>query len=113
MNLTTNGIIHVHTSVYVDLASAYRHLPQSVFEDAFKFLSKPLDHPIVDFAPFVAQLKIIHVITYSHLLPVYHLVRDAHIVRVNLKPNVCQTLCKLMVIYKACNHRAIQRVLLL
>ena len=50
-------------------------------------------------------------ITYSHLLTVYHLVSDARIIRVNLKPNVCQTLRKLTLAQKACNHLSIQRIL--
>ena len=52
-------------------------------------------------------------ITYSHLLPVNNLVSNARFVWVNLKPNVCQNLRKLMLVQKACNHRAIQRILAL
>ena len=58
----------------------------------------PLDHPIIDFAPAVAQLTFIHMITYIHLLPVDHLVINARIVWVNIVPNVCQNLCKLTVL---------------
>ena len=42
-----------------------------------------------------------------------HIVSNARIVLVNLKPKVCQTLCKITVVYKAFNHCAIQRVLAL
>ena len=52
-------------------------------------------------------------IIYSHPLTVNNLVSNARVVRVNIKPNVCQTLCKLTEVQKACNHRAIQRILAL
>ena len=52
-------------------------------------------------------------IKYSHLLPVDNLVSDAQIIWVNLEPNVCQTLCQITVVKKACNYCAIQRVLAL
>ena len=47
------------------------------------------------------------------MLTVDNPVSDARIVRVNLEPNVCKTICKLTAVYEACNHRAIQSVMAL
>ena len=59
------------------------------------------------------QLAVVHMITYSHLLSLEHLVSNALIVWFNLESNVCQTICELTVVQKACNHHDVQRVLAL
>ena len=61
----------------------------------------------------MAQLVVIHMITYSHMLPVDHLVSDIRIVWVNIEPNVCKTLWEITVVQKAYKNCAVHCVLAL
>jgi hypothetical protein len=76
----------------VHLAPAHRHRSGSVLEDALIFIYKILDHAIHDLGFAMAKLTIIYMKEDSHLIALNHLVGDTHIIWVDHKVNVRQTL---------------------
>jgi hypothetical protein len=61
----------------------------------------------------MTELTIVHVKADSHLLAFNYLVGHTRIIRVDDESNIRQTLHKLVVVQKACNHCNIQGVLAL
>ncbi len=97
-NFATFSVVKSHSEVLVYLAPAHCHRACAVLKDTLVLLAQVFDHLVHDLTIAMAELAVINMKAYSHLLAFNHFVGDARVIWIEREPNVCQTLDELAIV---------------